>query len=315
MVLKLEPFLQTRLSVFDDNSLSDEEQMWDFYKPETEYVAEGVSVRELTIAGQDSLVSARLYQPEDKNQRSHIGLVWFHGGGFISGNLDVVEATVTPQEIVRRSGITVLSATYRLCNDGVTFPAPQNDGITAVQWFQEHASELGVKDIFVGGGSAGACLSGSLVQILRDTDKPQVAGTLLLYPIAHAVLPALDEWHRERHEALPKPISFDPEWAKAHNERLMGRPVSTSTGHDFPGDAKDLTGLPPTLIINAEFDTLAISGSRYAAQLAQAGVEVTTFYEPNVIHGHLAFHPQDLHAADHSINSMISFMKGHARNA
>lgn len=315
VTLRLEPLLQARLTVFDDAELTRDERLWAYYKPGQPYNGAPVDVRGVTIAGDGCDVPARLYQAVTPDDRSGIALIWFHGGGFVGGDLDVVEADVTARELVVRAGITVLSVDYRLCNDGVTFPAPQQDGVAAVRWMQAHLEGLGCRSAFVGGGSAGACLTGSVVQMVRDTGGPQVSGALMFYPIAHVRIPEFDAWQRARHELLPAELAFDPEWSVQHNERLMGRPATTATGHDFPGEAIDLSGLPPTLIVNAEFDSLAISGERYALQLARAGVEVTMLTEPAVTHGHLAYSPQELAAADHSIDAMIRFMQDHAQAA
>lgn len=313
VVLKLEPLLQARLAIFDDANLTRDEQMWGYYKPGIAYLSQPVDVRAVTIPGERVSVPARLYQAVDDADRCGIALVWFHGGGFVSGDLEVVEADVIAQELVCRAGVTVLSVDYRLCNEGVTFPAPQDDGVAGVRWMLNHQQELGCDSVFVGGGSAGACLTGSVVQMLRDAGMNEVAGALMFYPIAHVRIPEFDEWHRARHAALPEALAFDPEWSVLHNERLMGRSAATATGHDFPGEGADLHGLPPTLIVNAEYDSLAISGERFAQQLARAGVEVTLLTEPGVTHGHLAYAPQELAAADHSIDLMIRFMQGHAR--
>lgn len=279
-----------------------------FFADNSVYESPAITVTEIEIPGEVT-VPVRVYRAVSNTSTTSPALVWFHGGAFIGGDLDMKEADVVSREIAEKAGAVVVSVDYRLCNDGVTFPAPQNDGLAAVAWVQQNSGQLGLGEkVFVGGASAGACLSGSIVQMLRDKNLQQVAGALLIYPVCHADDWEFSEWHKERLAVLPPAIGFPDEFRKNLNTRVMGKPISEATGHDFPGHATDFSNLPPHLIVNNEYDDLAPSGEKYALDLAHSAVKVTTYTEPGVLHGHLNKNPAEVAGTRNTIANMVQFI-------
>ena len=279
-----------------------------FFADDEPYPGRPVNIEQVTISGEVE-IPARVYTPSAGVPSDAPALVWFHGGAFKGGDLDMGESHFLSSEIAHLGKMVVITVDYRLCNNGVTFPAPQNDAVAAIAWVQANRESLGIGgEIFAGGASAGACLTGSTLQILRDRGLEQVAGALLIYPVAHAGVWEFSDWQKERLAELPPVIGFPDEWRKGLNAEVMGKPLEQATGHDFPGNATFFGNLPRHLVVNCEYDDLAPSGEMYALDLARASVQVTQYTELGVLHGHLNKNPNEVAGARNTIRSMLSFM-------
>lgn len=280
-----------------------------FFADDGVYEGRPVTIENITIPGEVS-IPARVYKPAGGLPEDANALVWFHGGAFLGGDLDMGESHFVSSELAHLAKMVVVTVDYRLCNEGVTFPAPQNDGVSAIEWVQANAKVLGVGGkIFTGGASAGACLAGSVVQMLRDFGKTQVYGALLIYPVAHAGTWEFSDWQKARLAELPPALGFPDEWKLANNAKVMGKPIDKATGHDFPGEATEFGNLPPHFILNCEYDDLAPSGEKYALALQRAGVVVTGYTEPGVPHGHLNKIPAEVAGTRNTLANMIAFMQ------
>ncbi len=239
------------------------------------------AVRDLQIPGPAGNIPARLYQMTSLQPRPL--LVYFHGGGWVIGN--IATADNISRFICKRAGCHVLSVDYRLAPEH-RFPAAVEDAVAAVQWAQQHAAELGIDPdrILAGGDSAGGNLAAVLAQISARRAGPKLAGQVLFYAAldgAHLDTPSYREFG-DKPLGLPK---ADVEWfldqyAPDEKTRLDPR-VS-------PALAQDLNGLPPALVVTAEFDVLRDEGEAYARRLEKAGVPVTLMRCNGMIHGFLS---------------------------
>lgn len=237
-------------------------------------------LRELQIPGPAGNIPARLYQMNCTTPRPL--LVYFHGGGWVIGNIDTADNI--SRFICKRAGCHVLSVDYRLAPEH-RFPAAVEDAIAAVQWAQMHAAELDSDPdrILAGGDSAGGNLAAVLAQIFARRAGLKLAGQVLLYAAldgAHLNTPSYLEFG-DKPLGLPK---SDVEWfldqyVPDEENRLDPR-VS-------PALAPDLSGLPPALVVTAEFDVLRDEGEAYARRLEKAGVPVTLMRCNGMIHGFL----------------------------
>lgn len=179
-----------------------------------------------------------------------------HGGAFRFGDLDMKEADWTARELVHKAGAVVVSVDYRLAVEGVTYPVPLDDVVAAVQWVREHTADLGVSSISMGGASAGALR-------LRDKDNWKAEHLVLVYPSMHLDLPEPSQsLELALAEMLPA-MRLPPEMFQAMREHYLGALSSNPPGYAMPALA-DLGGLPPTLVLNAEYDDLRASGRRSA---------------------------------------------------
>ena len=240
------------------------------------------------VPGPNGPVPVRIYRHAD-GRTSGAGLVWFHGGGFRHGSLDMPEGDLVARGLVTRTHAVVVSVDYRLCHDGVHHPVPHDDCFAAFRHTVEHAGDLGIDPtrVAVGGASAGGNLAGGVALHGRDAGI-LLWQSLLAYPVMHASLPEYSPQLLAAVARMPRGIGF-VDRVREMNENYLGGPLEEHARdrYAFPGEATDLTGLSPTYIENCEFDDLRASGERYAAQLADAGVDVTLVTAAGVPHGHL----------------------------
>ena len=237
-------------------------------------------VEELRIPGPAGDIPARLYSNELGELRP--ALVYFHGGGFVFGNLDTHDAVC--RGIAKESGAVVISIDYRLAPEH-KFPAAVDDCYAATVWIAANAGRLGIdaERISVGGDSAGGNLATVVAMRCRDAGGPGLAAQLLLYPVTD-----LSSYETASHRELAEGYFLTRgamQWFTGHyvaSADLMRHPEVS------PLLATNLAGLPPALVITAEFDPLRDEGEAYAGRLEQAGVPVTISRYPGMIHGFIS---------------------------
>jgi acetyl esterase len=243
-----------------------------------------VAAHDITIPGRHGPVLARLYRRGD--EPAEAALMWVHGGGFVSGDLDMPEAHWVAWEIAAR-GFPVVSVDYRKCENGLHYPIPSDDILDAWLWVHGHAEELGITRgrLHLGGASAGADLVAGVTKRLRDDPGPLPISLLLAYPIVHKELPpASPELTATLAEAGP--MVFTSEIVRGMNLNWVGDEALFDDPYAFPANG-DVSRQPAIFILNSEADSLRASGEAYAAQLDASGVSVQLVYEPGTVHGHL----------------------------
>ena len=246
----------------------------DLVKPE-DVVLVG-SVEELTAGDRP----ARLYRP---GRRTDVPvLVYFHGGGFVIGDLDTHDQVC--RRLCRDAEVTVLSVDYRLAPEH-PYPAGVVDALAAVIWAVEH---LGVEQVAVGGDSAGASLATICAQELADLVSAQV----LIYP---AVDPFGDYASRTENAEGYFLEQATMEWFFGHYLTDVTDPLDGDTRLS-PFHA-DLAGHAPALVVTAEFDPLRDEGEAYAAKLAEGGALVEQVRYDGMIHGFVDMGPFSTAAA------------------
>ena len=274
------------------------ERLEAFSAGELPYQAPYVRVREAEAGGPNGPVPVRIYGG-GQGQADAPALVWMHGGGFAGGGLDMREADQLAREVAARSGGVVVSVDYRLARDGVHFPVPHEDVLTAWLWTLEHAGELGADAgrVCLGGASAGGNLAVGAALYLKDAGLPVPARLLLAYPFLHAELPAPSDLPvaapgpevpdlSDVLDGLPRLLRFTPDDCRALVENYIGGPVAMASSYAMPGNA-DPSGLPPAAVIACEYDDLRHSAEAFAAGLRQAGTDVDLRIEKGAIHGYL----------------------------
>jgi acetyl esterase len=233
-------------------------------------------VSDLTFAGPDGELPVRVYRPDREGPLGT--LVYFFGGGWTLGSIDTSDGVC--RTLANATGCQVVTPGYRLAPEH-PFPAAVNDCHTAVEWVATHADELGVDPgrIAVGGDSAGGNLAAVVSLLARDRGGPPLAAQLLVYPNTcyHADTDSLrdndDRW-------MFNSSSVDWYWRNYLSTPDEGRNPLVS-----PLLAKDHSGLPPALVITAEYDPLRDEGERYAALLRDAGVPVEVTRYDGMAHG------------------------------
>jgi acetyl esterase len=267
-----------------------------------------VDVSEFSIPGPTGPLVARRYAPVEHGLGGGAVsalLLYFHGGGFVIGDLDTHDALC--RLICRDGGVQVVSVDYRLAPEHKA-PAAAEDAYAAYQWALEHATGLGAARIVVGGDSAGGNLAAVVSQWARDDELPLPALQLLLYPITDQVSDTRSRTLFADGYFLSKRDMF---WFGAHY--LDGADVTPDDPAVSPLLAEDLSGLPPALVVTAGFDPLRDEGNRYAAALREAGVLVDLREERSLIHAFANFFPLGGGSAA-ATTAMISALRAHLRH-
>jgi len=233
-----------------------------------------VAVRDLSVGGAVGDRPARLYAPPGAVAATP-GLVYFHGGGFVIGDLDTHDGLC--RRLAVRAGVRVLSVDYRLAPEN-PFPASHDDGLAATKWAFDHAAEIGFdpKRIAVGGDSAGGNLSAVISHELNGDPNYKLAFQLLLYP---ALSMSADTKSRQD---LDGPLLTKEAMSWFEKCLAVGdHPRAPSMAY---GPHWTLEGLPPALVVTAGFDPLRDEGMDYARALEEAGVKAKHMDFPTLVH-------------------------------
>ena len=186
------------------------------------------------------------------------------------GALDNPEAHWPAVELAA-TGTPVLSVDYRLCLDGVHYPAPQDDVLTAWRWASTHADQLGVQaeQLHLGGGSAGGCLVAGAALRLRDAGEVLPASLFLGYPVLQATMPPATP---EAAAALDTRDLVSDQWVRDMVSNWAG-PTAQDDPYVSPGLA-DVAGLPPTYVLTCGRDILRRCSEPFVERLRAADVSV-----------------------------------------
>jgi acetyl esterase len=234
------------------------------------------SIENLRIPGPDCEIPIRVYTPDAPAPRP--ALIYFHGGGWVVCDLDTHDVVCTA--IANRAGSTVIAVGYRLAPEH-KFPAAVIDSYAATAWVAANAEQLGIdaKRISVGGDSAGGNLAAVVSLKSRDEKGPAISHQILVYPVTDLSsfsTPSYQEFG-EDHYLTKKEM----EWFRENYLRNMDDARNPDAS---PLLARDLSRLPPALIITAECDPLRDEGAAYAKRLIDAGVPVTYTCYAGMIH-------------------------------
>jgi acetyl esterase len=233
------------------------------------------AVEEITVPGPAGDLAARVYRPEDTGPVPTV--VLFHGGGWVIGDLDTHDAMA--RSICRDCRSVVASVDYRLAPEA-PFPAAVEDAVAATRWAADHLAELGGDDrLAVAGDSAGGNLAAVVAQHARDHGGPVLAGQFLIYPATDSAGDFASRTENGAGYFLDLPTMA---WFLGH---YSDDPATHGDPRLSPLRTKDLAGLPPAVVVTAEFDPLRDEGEEYAARLAAAGVATQVRRFDGMIHG------------------------------
>jgi acetyl esterase len=256
-------------------------------------------VENQTIDGPAGPIPIRVCWPSDGDETTPPVVVYFHGGGWVVGDLDSYDGTARLHAV--GADAVVVSVEYRLAPEH-PFPAAVDDAWAATQWVAAHAGELGADPtrLAVAGDSAGGNLAAVVAQLARDTARDKtldrarggahhegaapLAFQLLWYPATtwDTSLPSFTE-------NANAPI-LDLDSVKTHSRLYLGDLDTTELPPTLaPARAKDLSGLAPAYIAVAGHDPLRDDGARYAELLAAADVPVELHNAQTLIHGYLGY--------------------------
>ena len=246
-----------------------------FTQPEASQVD---TVRELSADGPHGPIPLRLYRPLPASAGALPVLVYFHGGGWVIGDLDTHD--VLCRDLAMKSGCTVVSVDYRLAPE-FAFPVPVDDCLAATRWVQQHATDLNVDPtrIAVGGDSAGGKLAAVIAIAARNAKDLPISFQLLIYP-------ATDQrFNTKSYQVNGQGYLLTSDSMTYFRGHYIADTKHYLDWRASPLLADDLSGLPPALVLVAGYDPLRDEGVAYAQRLSEAGNKATLVSFERQIHG------------------------------
>lgn len=222
-------------------------------------------------------IPMRMYRPFEGGAPLP-ALVYFHGGGWVIGDLDTHDTLC--RQLANTSGCVIVSVDYRLAPEH-PFPAAVDDCIAATYWIHDHATELGVdaSRLAVGGDSAGGNLAAVVALAARDAGDLPLVYQLLIYPATdnRRIAPS--------HTRNGEGYLLTRDTIRYFHDHYIPNEADDQDWRASPLLHPDLSRLPPALILTAGYDPLRDEGLMYAQALSEAGNTATQLCFERQIHG------------------------------
>lgn len=241
------------------------------------------TVADLTLPTTAGDVPVRVYTPS--GAETHPVLVYFHGGAFFLGSLNTHDHMA--RELANATGCTVVSVGYRRAPEHA-FPAGLDDCYAVVRWIAGHGREPGRgigwdgQVLAVAGDSSGANFAAAVAAMAQDDGLDAITHQVLYYP-------SLDlDFDADRYESLKtnaQGYGLETALLKPFNAFYTDSGADPADPRVSPIRRQDLSGLPPALIVTAEYDPLRDEGEAYGRRLAEAGVPATVRRYEGAGHG------------------------------
>ncbi|MDN4524106.1 alpha/beta hydrolase [Fictibacillus fluitans] len=250
--------------------------------------------------GDDAEITLRVYTPEGQGPFNLF--VYYHGGGWVIGDLETVDACC--RMIANKTGRVVVSVDYRLSPE-YKFPVPLEDSYAALEWVSEHAAEINgnASNIVVGGDSAGGNLAAVVSMLSRDRKGPSIAAQVLIYPVTDL------SYDSKSYEEFQVGYGLNKDLMIWFGNYYINNPGEARDQYVAPLLAEDLSNLPPAFLVTAECDVLRDEGMAYAKRLKDAGVRVESTCQAGLIHAfftNMAVFPDQIKETISSFNSFLS---------
>lgn len=237
-------------------------------------------VDSVEIPGPGGPMAARIYTPVGLAGRVTPACVYYHGGGWVIGDLDTHDTLC--RQLANESGCRVISVDYRLAPES-KFPAAFDDAYAALVWVEANASDYNINPnrIAVAGDSAGGNLAAAVAIQAKHKGGPKIGYQVLFYPVTQARADTASMRDLATGYFLEK-ASMD--W---FCDQYLPAGADLSDPRVSPLAAKDVSGVAPAYVLVAGFDPLKDEGKQYAAKLKAAGVAVDFVEYDSMIHGFL----------------------------
>ncbi|MBE1494603.1 acetyl esterase [Amycolatopsis lexingtonensis] len=257
------------------------------------------SVTDHWVPGPGGVLRVRLYLPAAPGPVPVF--VWIHGGGWTIGSID--ENEVASRAVCAAASVAVAAVEYRLAPED-PYPAAPSDCYAVLEWLAAGGAGPAVSPsrLAVGGESAGGNLSTVVSLMARDRGGPPIAAQVLICPVfGHP-----DDGHQSY-------VDFATGYGMTADAMrfffAQYAPAASDDPYVLPSRARDLSNLPPALVLTAEYDVLRDEGEAFARQLAEAGVAVDVHRYEGQIHGFYGLYT-DLPASPRSHAEVAAYLKG-----
>ncbi|CAN7309402.1 alpha/beta hydrolase [Acidovorax sp. NB1] len=206
-------------------------------------------------------VAVRMYGRKKSGQASPV-VVHFHGGAFVSGDLD---NGCTVASLLEGAGAVVVSVAYPL----TPFPQPVDTGYDVLKWVHRNRNKLGGQGalVYLAGEEAGGNLAAAVSLVARDQSHPPLAGQILLSPMLD---PCVGTASLREATGDATGCKWTEGW-----RNFLRCPRDAEHPYAVPAGAHRLAGLPPTLVLVGDTDPMHDEALAYAARLDAAGLQVT----------------------------------------
>ncbi len=242
-------------------------------------------VRDFSLDGPNGPITLRLYVPPKLRSGAAL-VVYMHGGGFVIGDIAMVDAQV--RRLARASGNACVSVNYALAPER-PYPAALEDCTAVIDGLRAKPESLGFpwSGIVVAGDSAGATLAAVLCQIYRDEARPALAGQILFSPSSGPIDPLTGKIWPSRVSNARRGI-LTAKSLEAFGRMYLGDPAAQAKNpYVNPIQASSLADLPPALVISCGKDPLRDEARAYASRMADAGVRVLARDFPSKDHAYV----------------------------
>ena len=229
-----------------------------------------------SVPGPAGDIPVRIYWPTEQTPLPV--LVWFHGGGWVLGTLDASDHTC--RELANSAGCIVVSVDYRLAPEN-KFPACADDCEAAYYWAVENAASFGgdPRRVAVGGDSAGGNLAAVVSLRAKERGRQVPVFQVLVYPVTDS------DFDRASYVENAEGYQLTRKSMRWFWDLYVNGPDEMAHPHAAVMRAADLSGMPPALVITAEFDPLRDEGEAFGERLREAQVPVTVTRYDGMIHG------------------------------
>lgn len=240
-------------------------------------IESGVTIHHLYFTSPTADLPLSIYVPDDSLGPFN-GLVYFHGGGWVTSYIAKYDAQLA--SLAKKTNSIIVAVNYQKAPEH-KFPIPFDDCYSALEWVFANVEEWNIdpNKIGVGGDSAGGNLASAVALKARDLGGPKIAYQLLIYPCNGLDIDS------ESMTANEAGFGLSRQGMSWFWDQYLNSAEDRSNPFAVPQAAQNYAGLPETILITAEYDVLRDDGYLYAQKLRAAGVEVAYRDFQGMIHG------------------------------